>query len=67
MAVGEVGIDYKTKVKKKVEWEVYERVLLMAKAADKPVIIHFTLSHARTFEMTRDGRNQKGRISLVYG
>ena len=52
VAVGEVGIDYKTKVKKKVQWEVYERVLLMAKAADKPVIIHSRFSHARTFEMT---------------
>ncbi len=52
VALGEVGIDYKTKVKKKVQWEVYERLLSMALDAGKPVIIHCRLSHARTYEMT---------------
>jgi TatD DNase family protein len=52
VALGEVGIDYKTKVKKKVQWEVYERLLAMAKEAGKPVIIHCRFSHARTYEMT---------------
>ena len=52
VALGEVGIDYKTKVKKKVQWEVYEQLLSMALDADKPVIIHCRLSHTRTYEMT---------------
>jgi TatD DNase family protein len=52
VALGEVGIDYKAKVKKKIQWEVYERLLEMAKDADRPVIIHCRFSHARTYEMT---------------
>jgi TatD DNase family protein len=52
VALGEVGIDYKAKVKKKVQWEVYERLLSIAKDADKPVIIHCRFSHSRTFAMT---------------
>jgi TatD DNase family protein len=52
VALGEVGIDYKTKIKKQVQWEVYERLLSMAKTADKPVIIHSRFSYSRTFEMT---------------
>ena len=52
VALGEVGIDYKTKVKKKVQWEVYGRLLSIAHEAGKPVIIHCRFSHARTYEMT---------------
>jgi TatD DNase family protein len=51
-ALGEVGIDYKAKVKKKVQWEVYEQLLTIAREADKPVIIHCRFSHVRTYEMT---------------
>lgn len=52
VALGEVGIDYKAKVKKKVQWDVYERLLSIARQADRPAIIHCRFSHARTFEMT---------------
>ncbi|MGC9965826.1 MAG: TatD family hydrolase [Syntrophobacteraceae bacterium] len=52
IAMGEVGIDYKAKVKKKLQWDVYERLLSLAKEAGKPVIIHCRFSHARTYEMT---------------
>jgi TatD DNase family protein len=55
VALGEVGIDYKTKVKKKVQWEVYGRLLSIAREADKPVIIHCRFSHARTYEITVSG------------
>jgi TatD DNase family protein len=52
VALGEVGIDYKTKVKKKVQWEVYGRLISIAHEAAKPVIIHCRFSHAHTYEMT---------------
>ena len=52
VALGEVGIDYRTKVKKKVQWEVYGRLISVAHKADKPVIIHCRFSHAHTYEMT---------------
>jgi TatD DNase family protein len=53
VALGEIGIDYKTKVKKKAQWEVYGRLLSMALGAGKPVIVHCRFSHARTYEMTK--------------
>lgn len=52
VALGEVGIDYKAKVKKPVQWDVYERLLQMALEADRPVIIHCRFSHVRAFDMT---------------
>jgi TatD DNase family protein len=52
VALGEVGLDYKAKVKKKVQWDVYERLLSLAKEAEKPVIIHSRFSHARSYDMT---------------
>lgn len=52
VALGEVGLDYKAKVKKKLQWEVYERLLAIALEADRPVIVHCRFSHARAYEMT---------------
>jgi TatD DNase family protein len=53
LALGEVGIDYRTKLKKPVQWEVYSKLLSMAKDAGKPAIIHSRYSHTRTFELAR--------------
>jgi TatD DNase family protein len=52
IALGEIGLDYKTKLKKQIQWDVFGRLLLIAKEMDKPVIIHSRYSHSRTFEMT---------------
>jgi len=54
VALGEVGIDYKTKVKKPVQWEVFSKVLSMAAQHKKPVIVHSRFSHQRTHQMVRD-------------
>jgi TatD DNase family protein len=53
-ALGEVGLDYKVKLKKKIQWEVFSRVLLIAKNHDRPVIVHSRFSHKRTYQMVRD-------------
>jgi TatD DNase family protein len=67
IAMGEVGIDYKAKVKKKVQWDVYERLLSMAKEADKPVIIHCRFSHARTYEMTSSSKIERAVFHWFTG
>jgi TatD DNase family protein len=54
LAVGEVGLDYGAKAKKKVQQDVFEKILAIAVKHDKPVIIHSRYSHQRTFSMTRD-------------
>lgn len=52
IALGEVGIDYRIKLKKQIQWDVFEKVLRMAVEMGKPVIIHSRYSHRRTYEMT---------------
>jgi len=54
LAVGEVGLDYGAKAKKKLQQEVFGKILLIAQKHDKPVIIHSRYSHQRTFMMTRE-------------
>jgi TatD DNase family protein len=54
VAVGEVGLDYGAKAKKKLQKAVFEKILDIAKRHDRPVIIHSRYSHQRTYGMTRD-------------
>ena len=51
VAVGEVGLDYKVKVKKKLQKEVFSKLLNLAVKVHKPVIIHSRFSYQRTYEM----------------
>ncbi len=54
VALGEIGLDYKIKVKKELQWRVFGELLDIALEADKPVIIHCRFSHSRAFEMMRE-------------
>jgi len=54
IALGEVGLDYKTRMKKNIQWEVFARVLSIAKNSDRPVIVHSRFSHKRTHQMVRE-------------
>ena len=54
IAVGEVGLDYKAKVKKPLQIEVFSSLLRLAKTYDKPVIVHFRYSHKRTCAMVSE-------------
>lgn len=54
IALGEIGLDYRAKAKKKVQWEVFSRLLGIAKQADLPIIIHSRFSHERCHRMTMD-------------
>jgi TatD DNase family protein len=51
VALGEVGLDYKVKIPKHVQWDVFGRVLDMASKYDKPVIVHSRFSHQRSHRM----------------
>ncbi len=51
LAVGEIGLDYKVKVKKDLQWRVFGELLDIALGNDKPVIIHCRYSHKRALEM----------------
>jgi TatD DNase family protein len=54
VAMGEIGLDYGAKAKKKLQQQVFQKLLDIAKKFDKPVIIHSRYSHIRTYSMTKE-------------
>ncbi len=54
VALGEVGLDYQAKVKKKVQQEVFAALLDLAARKEKPVIIHTRFSQQRAHRMVKE-------------
>ncbi len=54
VALGEIGLDYKVKVRKELQWRVFGDLLEIALDSNKPVIIHCRYSHRRAFEMVKE-------------
>lgn len=54
VALGEIGLDYKAKVKKELQQRVFAALLDLANQFDKPVIIHCRYSHERSFKMVSE-------------
>jgi TatD DNase family protein len=51
LALGEIGLDYKAKVKKELQWNVFGTLLDLACEHGRPAIIHCRYSHQRALEM----------------
>ncbi len=51
VALGEIGLDYKAKVKKELQHKVFNELLDIANQFNKPVIIHCRYSHERALKM----------------
>jgi TatD DNase family protein len=66
-ALGEVGLDYKVKVKKAVQWEVFARVLELAAEFEKPVIVHARFSHQRCHRMVSAAKIKKAVFHWYSG
>lgn len=54
LALGEIGLDYKIKVKKQFQWTAFGDLLDMALEFDRAVIVHSRLSYRRAFEMVKE-------------
>jgi TatD DNase family protein len=54
VALGEVGLDYQAKVKKKLQQEVLAVLLELAARENKPVILHTRFSQQRTLRMVKE-------------
>jgi TatD DNase family protein len=54
VALGEVGLDYKAKTRKKVQKALFPKILDIAKKHDKPVIVHCRYSHETAFRMVKE-------------
>lgn len=59
VALGEVGLDYKAKTKKKAQKAIFSELIALARRHDKPIILHCRYSHARAFQMVRDAGLEK--------
>jgi len=53
VALGEIGLDYKIRIKKELQGRVFEKLLDIAHESNKPVIIHCRYSQLRTFESVK--------------
>ena len=67
IALGEVGIDYKTKVKKPLQWEIFSKLLSLALRYNRPVIVHSRFSHKRSHQMVKDGGIEKAVFHWYSG
>ena len=67
VALGEIGLDYKAKVKKDLQWKVFGALLDLACAHDKPVIIHCRYSHERALEMISERQIKKAVFHWYVG
>ncbi len=73
VALGEIGLDYKIKVKKELQWRVFGELLDIALESDRPVIVHCRFSHRRAFEMVKERKIKRavfhwysGPVDLLY-
>ena len=55
VALGEVGLDYKARVKKNLQRDVFREIITLAVTYDKILILHCRYSHQRVFSMITDG------------
>ena len=67
VALGEIGLDYKVKVKKELQWKVFGDLLEIALESNKPVIIHCRYSHRRAFEMVRERKIKRAIFHWYSG
>jgi TatD DNase family protein len=67
VALGEMGLDYKIKVKKELQWRVFADLLHIALESNKPVIIHCRYSHHRAFEMVKEKKIERAVFHWYSG
>ncbi len=62
VAIGEIGLDYKVKVKKELQRKVLSRLLDRSMEYEKPVILHCRFSHSDTLKMVKE----RGIVQAVF-
>jgi TatD DNase family protein len=67
VALGEIGLDYKIKAKKELQWKVFDELLNIALESSKPIILHCRFSHQRTFEIVKERKIEKAVFHWYSG
>jgi TatD DNase family protein len=62
VALGEVGLDYRAKPKKKMQQEVLAKLLALAARENRPVIVHTRFSQQRAHRMVKEA----GIVKAVF-
>jgi TatD DNase family protein len=65
--LGEVGLDYKVKIKKSLQHNVFSQVLALAEKYKKPVIVHSRYSYEKTYEMVSAANIKKAVFHWYSG
>ena len=67
VALGEVGLDYKARVKKKFQREVFAKIITLSVRFNKILILHCRYSHQRVFSMITEGGVEKAVFHWYTG
>ncbi|MBW2056423.1 MAG: TatD family hydrolase [Deltaproteobacteria bacterium] len=67
VALGEVGLDYKARVKKALQKEILSRLLETAHRQGKPAILHCRFSHESALAIVRDAGLEKAVFHWYSG
>jgi TatD DNase family protein len=67
VALGEVGLDYKAKTKKKIQKAIFQDLLAIAKRHDKPVIVHCRYVHETAYRMVKEAGIKKAIFHWYSG
>lgn len=67
VALGEVGLDYKAKVKKGFQRDVLSRLLQLASRHKKTAILHCRFSHERTLELVQESGLERAVFHWYIG
>lgn len=67
IAIGEIGLDYKIKLKREVQFKVFEELLEIANEFNKPIILHCRFSHKKVFEIVKKKNVKKALFHWYSG
>jgi TatD DNase family protein len=67
VALGEIGLDYKIKARKELQWNIFGKLLDLARESNKPIVIHSRYSHGRAFEMVKEKEIKKAVFHWYSG
>jgi len=67
VALGEVGLDYKAKTKKKAQKAIFQELLTIAKKHDKPVIVHCRYVHETAYRAVKKAGLEKAIFHWYSG
>ncbi len=67
IALGEIGLDYRTKIKREIQHQVFDELLDIAGEFDKPIIVHCRFSHRQALKMVSDKKIRRAVFHWYSG